>query len=206
MPKTEHPLHTLRSYLPENSFEQVVYFLQHYKVHLTITRQRESVLGDYRNAVNGKNHRISVNGNLNKFSFLITLLHELAHLLAFENHGNRIQAHGKEWKFVYSSLLKDFIDKKIFPPDVESALKKSVQNPAASSCAEEGLTRVLRRYDEKKNDIYLLEEIPPGVYFKTKDGRIFQKGEKLRKRFRCTEKNTGLVYLISPLYEVKVMM
>jgi len=147
-----------------------------------------------------------VNGNLNKFSFLITLLHELAHLLAFENYGNRIQAHGKEWKFVYSSLLKDFIDKKIFPPDVESALKKSVQNPAASSCAEEGLTRVLRRYDEKKKDIYLLEEIPPGGYFKTKDGRIFQKGEKLRKRFRCTEKNTGLVYLISPLYEVKVMM
>jgi predicted SprT family Zn-dependent metalloprotease len=73
--------------------------------------------------VNGKNHRISVNGNLNKFSFLITLLHELAHLLAFENYGNRIQAHGKEWKFVYSNLLKDFIDKKIFPPDVESALK-----------------------------------------------------------------------------------
>jgi len=206
MPKTEHPLQALKSYLPENSFEQVASFLQHHKVHLTITRQRESVLGDYRNAVNGKNHRISVNGNLNKFSFLITLLHELAHLLAFENYGNRILAHGKEWKLVYSSLLKDFINKKIFPPDVESALKESVQNPAASSCAEEGLTRVLRRYDEKKKDAYLLEEIPRGVYFKTKDGRVFQKGEKLRKRFRCTEKNTGLVYLISPLYEVKVMM
>ena len=206
MPKTEHPLQALKSYLPENSFEQVVYFLQHYKVHLTITRQRESVLGDYRNAVNGKNHRISVNGNLNKFSFLVTLLHELAHLLAFENYGNRILAHGKEWKLVYSSLLKDFINKKIFPPDVESALKESVQNPAASSCAEEGLTRVLRRYDEKKKDAYLLEEIPRGVYFKTKDGRVFQKGEKLRKRFRCTEKDTGLTYLISPLYEVKLMM
>jgi hypothetical protein len=206
MPKTEHPLQALKSYLPENSFEQVAYFLQHHKVHLTITRQRESVLGDYRNAVNGKNHRISVNGNLNKFSFLITLLHELAHLLAFENYGNRILAHGKEWKLVYSSLLKDFINKKIFPPDVESALKESVQNPAASSCAEEGLTRVLRRYDEKKKDAYLLEEIPRGVYFKTKDGRVFQKGEKLRKRFRCTEKDTGLTYLISPLYEVKLMM
>ena len=144
MPKTEHPLQALKSYLPENSFEQVAYFLQHHKVHLTITRQRESVLGDYRNAVNGKNHRISVNGNLNKFSFLITLLHELAHLLAFENYGNRILAHGKEWKLVYSSLLKDFINKKIFPPDVESALKESVQNPAASSCAEEGLTRAAR--------------------------------------------------------------
>src|SRR4051794_28625310 len=105
MSKTEHPLHALKSYLPENSFEQVTFFLQHYKVHLTITKQRQSVLGDYRNAVNGKNHRISINGNLNKFSFLITLLHELAHLLAFNKYGNRTMAHGKEWKFIYSTLL-----------------------------------------------------------------------------------------------------
>ena len=112
MSKTEHPLHALRSYLPEDSFDQVAFFLQHYKVHLTVTRQRQTVLGDYRNAVNGKNHRISVNGNLNKYSFLITLLHELAHLLAFEKYGNRILAHGKEWKSVYSNILKDFVDQK----------------------------------------------------------------------------------------------
>ncbi len=205
MPKTEHPLQQLKFYLPENSFEQVVFFLQHYKVHLTITAQRTSVLGDYRNAIKGKNHRISINGNLNKFSFLITLLHELAHLLAFENYGNRIQAHGKEWKFVYSNLLKDFITKKVFPADIEQALNNSVQNPAASSCAEEGLMRVLRKYDDKEKDILLLEEIAQGAYFTTKDGRIFKKGEKLRKRFRCTEKNTGLVYLISPIYEVKIL-
>ncbi|MEP6464742.1 MAG: SprT-like domain-containing protein [Parafilimonas sp.] len=206
MPKTEHPLHQLESYLPENSFEQVAFFLQHYKVHLTITAQRESVLGDYRNAIHGKNHRISVNGNLNKFSFLVTLLHELAHLLAFENHGNRIQAHGKEWKCIYSELLKDFINRKVFPPEVEKALYDAAQNPAASSCAEEGLTRVLRKYDTKKDGMMLLEELPRGAYFKTKDNRIFQKGEQLRKRFRCTEKNTGLVYLISPVYEVKMMV
>jgi SprT protein len=205
MPKIEHPLLQLESYLPENSFEQVAFFLQHYKVHLTITAQRESVLGDYRNAVNGKNHRISVNGNLNKFSFLITLLHELAHLLAFETYGHKIMSHGKEWKFIYSELLKDFINKKIFPADIEKALHDSVKNPAASSCAEEGLTRVLRKYDDKKKDIVLLEELPRGAFFKTKDGRIFQKGEQLRKRFRCTEKNTGLVYLISPVYEVKLV-
>jgi SprT protein len=202
MPKTEHPLEALKTYLPENSFEQVAFFLQHYKVHLTITRQRQSVLGDYRNAVKEKNHRITVNGNLNEFSFLITLLHELAHLLAFETYSNRILAHGKEWKFIYSNLLKDFLNRKIFPPDIEHALNDSVQNPAASSCAEEGLMRVLRRYDKKKDSV-LLEEIPRGAYFKTNDGRVFQKGEQLRKRFRCTEKNTGLVYLISPLYEVK---
>jgi SprT protein len=203
MPKTEHPLQQLESYLPENSFEQVAFFLQHYKVHLTITAQRESVLGDYRNAIHGKNHRISVNGNLNKFSFLITLLHELAHLLAFETYGNKIMAHGKEWKFIYSNLLKDFIDKKIFPADIDNALHDSVKDPAASSCAEEGLMRVLRKYEINKKDTVLLEEIPRGAFFKTKDDRIFQKGEQLRKRFRCTEKNTGLVYLFSPIYEIK---
>ena len=66
MPKQEAPLQQLRTYLPEGSFDDVVYYLQHYKVHLTITRERKSVLGDYRNSFADKNHRISVNGNLNK--------------------------------------------------------------------------------------------------------------------------------------------
>lgn len=205
MAKVEHPLHALAEYLPENSFKQVADYLQHYKVHLTITQQRQTVLGDYRNAVNGKNHRITVNGNLNKYSFLITLIHELAHLLAFEKFGNRIQPHGREWKFIYSSLLFAFTNKKIFPFDIEKALQQSIQNPAASSCAEEGLMRVLRRYDAKKKDFYLVEELTKGILFQTKDGRIFRKGDKLRKRFSCIEKNTGLIYLFSPVHEVKLL-
>jgi hypothetical protein len=205
MPKVEHPLHALADYLPGNSFEQVAHYLQFYKVHLTITRQRQSVLGDYRNAVHGKNHRISINSNLNKFSFLITLLHELAHLVAFEKFGNKIQAHGKEWKSLYKNLLADFVSKKIFPPDIEQALYQSMQNPAASSCAEESLMRVLRRYDNKKEGFVLIEELPANSLFKTSEGKIFQKGERLRKRFRCTEKKTGLVYLFSPVYEVKLV-
>ena len=77
--KREAPLGTLNSYLPAGAYDTVMQYLQHYKVHLTITKERRSVLGDYRFAVHGKNHRISVNGNLNSFAFLITLLHELAH-------------------------------------------------------------------------------------------------------------------------------
>ena len=95
--------------------------------------------------------------------------------------------------------------KKIFPADITWALTESLQNPAASSCAEESLMRVLRKYDEKKKDTVLLEEIPHGAFFITRDGRVFRKGEQLRKRFRCTEKDTGLTYLISPVYEVKMV-
>ncbi|HNH21613.1 MAG TPA: hypothetical protein PLY26_05685, partial [Ferruginibacter sp.] len=62
MPKQEAPLHQLRSYLPPDSFDEVLYYLQHYKVHLTITRRRQTILGDYRHAFAGQTHRISVNG------------------------------------------------------------------------------------------------------------------------------------------------
>jgi len=200
----EHPMHALAAFLPEGTFENVVHYLHQHHVHLTVTKERKSVLGDYRNAVRGKNHRITVNGNLNKYAFLITLLHELAHLLTHEQYGHRVSAHGKEWKTSYGLLLADFVKKKIFPADIEHELRKSLINPAASSCAEESLMRILRKYDERKNGSCFLEELPDGSFFKTKDGRIFQKGEKLRKRFKCKEKSTNIVYLFSPIYEVKL--
>ena len=149
MPKQEAPLHQLKTYLPEGSFEDVMYYIQHYKVHLTITRERKSVLGDYRNSFADKNHRISVNGNLNKYAFLITLLHELAHLFTYERFGHRVQAHGAEWKNEFSKVLAQFLLKKIFPPDIDKALMRTLQNPAASSCADVSLLRVLHKYDEK---------------------------------------------------------
>ncbi len=199
----EHPMQALEAFLPTDTFENVVHYLHLHKVHLTVTRERKSVLGDYRNAVHGKNHRITVNGTLNKYAFLITLLHELAHLLTYEKFGHRVNAHGKEWKQIYGAMLANFVNKKIFPPDIESELRQSLVNPAASSCAEEGLTRILRNYNEPKANIKLIEELPPGTLFKIKDGRIFEKGERLRKRYRCKEKDTGAIYLFSPVYEVR---
>ena len=203
MAQHEQPMQTLSDFLPANSYDRVADYLHRYKVHLTITKARASVLGDYRNAHQSKNHRISVNGNLNKFSFLITLLHELAHLLTFEKHKHTVAAHGAEWKGVYGGLLSAFIEHTIFPADIKKALAKSLQNPAASSCAEEDLMRVLRRYDAPKEGVYLLEQLSENTVFVTPDGRQFIKGNKLRKRYRCKEVATGQLYLFSPVYEVK---
>src|SRR5436853_67603 len=139
MPKSEAPLLQLQSYLPEGSFDEVLQYLQHYKVHLTITRKRQSILGDYRHAHEGKTHRISVNGNLNRYAFLITLLHELAHLFTYERFGHRVMAHGSEWKNEFSKILAKFLLKKIFPTDIQRALLRTLQNPAASSCGDEKL-------------------------------------------------------------------
>lgn len=202
MAKQEAPLEALRTYLPHGSFEQVQHYLLHYKVHLTITRARKSVLGDYRNAVNEKNHRISVNGNLNRYAFLVTLLHELAHLLTFDRYGHRVAPHGKEWKTLFSHILAEFIRLNVFPADITKALLDSLGNPAASSCADEQLLRVLRRYDPIKDGHVLVDELPVGALFTIEKGRVFKRGEKIRKRIRCEELATGKIYLFSPVYEV----
>jgi hypothetical protein len=206
MPKRQAPLTELSQFLPDGATAPVLGFLQQFKVHLTITRARRTVLGDYRNAARDRNHRISVNGNLNKYAFLITLLHELAHLLTWEQYGHRVQAHGREWKNIYGQLLAQFIQHKIFPADIEQSLLASLHNPAASSCAEEALMRVLYRYDAPKSQAHrLVEELPPGATFRIDGGRIFKKGEKMRKRYRCTELATGKIYLFSAVYEVEAL-
>ena len=205
MPKKEVPIDHLQNYLPPATSEAVTAYLQQYKVHLTIAKERKSILGDYRHRTHHANHRISVNGNLNKFFFLITLLHELAHLLTFEQHSNKVMAHGKEWKMIFSQLLKQFLQHKIFPVDIEKELLQSLKNPAASSCAEDGLLRVLRKYDSKESHHLLVEEISLNAIFRLKDGRVFKKGEKLRKRYKCKEIQTGKFYLFSPVYEVELV-
>lgn len=203
MPKKEAHISALQDFLPPNTFEPVLAYLQHHQVHLTVAKERKSILGDYRHRTHGKSHRISVNGNLNQYSFLITLLHELAHLLAFEKFGNKIDPHGKEWKHVFGQLLGQFIEHNVFPADIKRSLKQSLHNPAASSCSDEELLRVLKRYDEAETHLVFVESIPEGALFKTQDGKVFKKGDKIRKRYRCEEVKTRKIYLFSPVYEAE---
>ena len=202
MPKKEVPLRQLDNYLPPGTLEPVMAYLEKYHVHLTITPARKSVLGDYRHRTGTDNHRISVNGNLNAWAFLVTLLHELAHLLTFERFSNHVSPHGKEWKLIYGQLLETFLRQHIFPSDVEAELQTMLRNPAAGSCAEDGLVRVLRKYNKKETELFLVEELANESLFKLRDGREFIKGEKLRKRYKCREVSTGKWYLFSPVYEV----
>src|SRR5688572_4231393 len=177
MSKKEAPISALQQYLPPDTYEPVLHYLQYYKVHLTVARERKSILGDYRHRHGNHTHRISVNGNLNQYAFLITLLHELAHLLTFEKWSNKVAAHGKEWKAVFGQLLAQFIEHNVFPPDIKSVLLQSLHNPAASSCADEALLRTLKTYDQRNGNSHFVETLPEGALFKTHDGRIFQKGE-----------------------------
>lgn len=198
-------MEAIKKFIPAPAAQPVLDYLQHYKVHLTVTRDRKSVLGDYRHATLYKAHRISVNGSLNPYNFLITLIHELAHLVTFIRFGNRVSPHGAEWKTTYAELLKGFLTREIFPDEILKALSLSLHDLPASSCSDDNLMRVLKKYDHGENGLVMVEQLPEGRLFDIGKGKIFKKGKKLRKRFQCVEVETGKVYLFSPLYEVKIV-
>lgn len=205
MPKQEAPLEFLSRYIPESATSRVLEYLQQYKVHLTITLERKSILGDYRHATTYQNHRISVNGNLNPYSFLITLIHELAHLLTFLEFRNKVPAHGQEWKKTYACMLQDFLKLEIFPAEIRQVLEETMHDLPASSCADADLMRVLKKYDSRQSGLVMIEEVKEGNLFDIGKGKLFKKGKKLRKRYQCTEVKTGKLYLFSPVYEVRAI-
>lgn len=190
----------LSEYIPEESVETILNWLQTSNVQLKITRNRSTKLGDYRPPIKHKYHRISVNHDLNKYQFLITLIHELAHLKTWELYQRKVKPHGIEWKNKFSEMLEIFMDEKVFPQDVLIVLKKFQKNPG-STVADELLTKKLREYDPGEK-IFTLDEIPDNGTFKIYNGLLFKKLEKLRKRYKCKRLDNNRIYLINSLMEV----
>jgi SprT protein len=193
----------LKKYLPEQSVPLIAEWIVTYDFKLKIKKERNSRLGDYTAPQKGMNHLITINHNLNKYSFLITLVHEIAHLVTFNQHRDDVLPHGKEWKHNFKVLIQPFLNTDIFPIEVFAALRKYMMDPAASSCSDDQLLRVLKLHDDN-NDLIFIERLPAGTVFLYNGNKIFRKGERIRKRFRCIEVSSGAVYLFNPLTEVQV--
>lgn len=193
----------LKKYLPEGAVETIARWIVDYDFKLKIKKERSTKLGDYSSPQNGMNHVITVNHNLNKYSFLVTLVHEVAHLSTFNKFKNTVSPHGPEWKNEFKILMQPFLVTEIFPVDVLYAIRKYLQNPAASSCTDTNLLRTLKLYDENTQQIFL-EYLPYKSVFLYNGNKVFEKGERIRKRFRCIEIATGTVYLFNPLTEVEL--
>jgi hypothetical protein len=196
----------LKKYLPEGSADYAHDILWKYGIQLRIKKPRATKLGDYRPPQPGEAHRISINKDLNKYAFLVTFLHETAHLINFEKRGFKVQPHGLEWKQEFQVVTKPMLHETILPTDVQSALHRYLKNPKASSCTDPFLFKTLRTYDDRPDHMVLVESIPLQTLFKTKDGRVFTKLEKMRSRYRCVENQTGKIYLVPGLLEVEIVI
>ena len=190
--------------VPDGFSPAVAKIIGQRSLQIRITPPRATKYGDYRPPIRIDYHRITVNNNLNPYAFLITLVHELAHLYVWELHKNKVKPHGREWKVQFAQLMLEVgLDKKL-PNDIELALSNYLSNPGASSCSDPQLFRVLRQYDEA-SDYQFLEELPEGAEFELAGGRKFKRHQRLRRRYRCTSLDNGRTYLVNALAEVKYL-
>ena len=194
---------TLSTYIPEHAVKPVFELIVANQVHLKIVNERVTRHGDYRKGINGK-HEITVNANLNKYKFLITLIHEISHLVAFEKFGRNIKPHGEEWKYSFQILMVPFIRPEIFPSHLLPLLARHFKNPTASSDTDATLSLALKQFDEQNDKNYIFE-IPYGSVFRISNGKIFKKIAQRVKRFECVEINSGRIYLFNPNAEVELL-
>ena len=194
----------LKKYLPERAIDPCLELIKNTGVHLKIVNERVTRHGDYRRMPDGK-HQITVNATLNKYRFLITLIHEIAHLVAFEKYGRRIKPHGIEWKRTFQYLMLPFIRPEIFPAKLLPLLARHFKNPKASSTTDAKLSITLQQFDVKHTDKTYVFELPLGSVFRIYNGKMFKKGNRRVKRYECVELDTGRMYLFQPNAEVELV-
>ena len=200
--KIEQYNKALKRFLPTGTTNYVSELIVDYETHFKITPSRKSKLGDYRFPHQGKGHRISVNGDLNQFAFLITTIHEFAHLTTYNKFKHKVSPHGKEWKNEFKTLFQPIFNLTELPKDIELALKNYLKNAKASSCSDDKLYRVLKRYNKNAVATTLVEELNIGSVFKL-NGKTFVKGKKLRKYYLCQEQNSKREYRVLGLAEIE---
>lgn len=195
---------TLQKYLPELAVAPCFELIKTHGVHLKIVSHRVTRHGDYRRLPNGL-HQITVNASLNKYRFLITLVHEIAHLVAFETYGRRIKPHGLEWKRTFQHLMVPFIRPEVFPSQLLPIIANHFKNPKASSSTDARLSIALKAFDVEERQHSYVYELPKGSVFRLYNGRLFKKGNKKVKRYECVELSTGRLYLFQPNAEVELV-
>ncbi|SHI88026.1 SprT-like family protein [Arenibacter nanhaiticus] len=194
----------LEKYLPERAVSPCLELIKQFGVNLKIVNQRVTRHGDYRRRPNGS-HQITVNASLNKYRFLVTLIHEIAHLMAFEKYGYNIKPHGLEWKKTFQYLMLPFLRPEIFPSELLPFLANHFKNPKASSDTDARLSLALKQFDDVERKLSYIFELPHDSIFRIYNGKLFQKKYKKIKRYECVEMATGKVYLFQPNAEVELI-
>ncbi|MDG1572058.1 sprT domain-containing protein [Robiginitalea sp. M366] len=193
----------LEPYVPARALAPCMDLIRAHGVHLKIVRSRQTRHGDYRRLPGG-GHQITVNAMGNPYRFLMTLVHEIAHLVAFERYGHGIKPHGREWKHTFQHLMLPFLRPDIFPDRLLPLLAAHFRNPRASSSTDSALAVALKVYDPGDRPP-LVYELPEGCLFRLGNGQVFRKGPRQIKRYRCMEVATGKLYLFQPHAEVELL-
>jgi SprT protein len=189
--------------VPNKALDYCVNLWKEHPFSFVISKTRNSCLGNYRFFRN--HHTITINHDLNEYSFLITYIHEIAHqrvAIAFKDKRKKPLPHGNEWKQAFIELFSPVLREEIFPVDLYRVLKKHMENPKASSTSDHKLLSELRKFDILKEDVLLLSEIENDTFFKFK-GTIYKKIENRRSRVLVQESGSKKMFTIPKIAEIE---
>jgi SprT protein len=166
-----------------------------------VSKKRDSKLGDFRFAPN-KGFQITVNHNLNPYAFLVTYLHEVAHLVTYQKHKNSVNPHGQEWKVAFFELFEPILDEDLLPTELVGILQAYLINPVATSNGYTPLVEALKKYDPIDASALLLFNLEEGQAFRLKNLHL-QKGKLRRTRYICQDVHNGKLYLVAKNAQVQ---
>lgn len=194
-----------QTHLPQPAIPYCINLWQKVPFSFKVLSPRVSKLGDFRYRKDRKIQTITINADLNPYQFLLTYIHEVAHLHAFEKFGMSHSPHGQEWKKEFQSLMEPILNDSVFPKDILIPLRNHMKNPSASSARDLFLMKEMSKYDipaQAQEEEVFLSDLMPGKQF-ILSGRKFKKGETRRTRVLCEEVDSGRKYLVSHLAKVK---
>jgi SprT protein len=188
-----------QSYIPEKAIPVVQFLIEQHHFTLKIVNQRQTKHGDFRKLPNGM-FQITVNNNLNKYQFLLTLIHEIAHHVTYQKFGI-VQPHGKEWKTVFQHLMLPLLQPEIYPNHILPILANYLKSPKASTDTDVNLSLALKEYSKESGKSYIFE-LSIGSMFLFKN-KTYKRGAKRRTRIECLNLHNKRVYLFNQNVEVE---
>jgi hypothetical protein len=191
------------NHIPAISLPYCQVLADKYHFKFILKRSRLTKLGDFKmNRANGQ-YTISVNRDLNPYQFLITFIHELAHLKVAEDHPRSVKSHGHEWKNAFKELLQPLLTEAIFPEPLLAVLSKHMTNPKAAAGSDPKLWNALKEFDHNESMTQLNSVADDtGFIFRKKQ---FTRLKKRRTRILCRAKGSQRLYLIPGIAEVEVL-
>ncbi|AZA55746.1 MULTISPECIES: SprT-like domain-containing protein [Chryseobacterium] len=191
-------IQSLEKYLPHNTLQYLKIWFSDYYIHIKITRNRNSKLGDYRKLPDNS-HEITINSTLAPELFFFVLTHELAHLIAFEKYGKRISPHGSEWKETFRQMLLQSIE--VYEENLRPIIIKFSRSPKANFMASPDLVKYF--HIEKQDDaLVFIEELQKGDFFIYRNEKYLLEG-LIKKNYLCKNLATGRKYSFKPLARVE---
>ena len=191
----------ISKYIPTNSIDLVAQILINNPISIKIVNKRATKHGDFKVFRNGKT-QITINNNLNKYQFLLTLIHEIAHFETFQKN-RRAKPHGIEWKRNFQHLMLPFLQPTIFPNSLLPYLANYLKNPKASTGSDVKLSRELLRFNETSTKNFLFD-LQTGELFNFKN-KTYKLGQKRRTRFECLEIKSKKLYLFNQNAEIDII-